>query len=61
MDSINGRNPNKATPAKVEASMINNDINGVVVASFPPEELGDIDQLKYYVDKETSCNLAILL
>jgi hypothetical protein len=50
MDSINSWHPHKAAPAEIESCMVYNDVNGVIITSFPPEELGDVDQLKDNID-----------
>ena len=45
VNCINRRNPHKAAPAEVEASAVLHDVDGLVVATFPPEEFGYINEL----------------
>jgi len=47
---VEGGEPVEASPADVETEAVVHDVNGVKVASLPPEELGNVDQLHTHGD-----------
>jgi len=60
VDRVNRWYPHKASPAEVKACAILHDVDGLVVAAFPPEKFGDVNELEADIDHGISCDFAIL-
>lgn len=60
VNRVNRWYPHEASPAEVEACAILHDVDGLIVAAFPPEKFGNIDELEAHVYHEVSGNLAVV-
>ena len=60
MDRVNGWDPHKASPAEVKACAILHDVDGLVVAAFPPEEFSYIDELEAHIYHGISSDFAVV-